>query len=137
MENQTYFMPPTHRHKIDLNYEERALLNTVIDLLIPSDEEFPPPSSLQLIDDLLSHLQPNVKDNTKLVLSEQRLRAMLHNLNGLANSNFCHSSLEQQQRLLDHLERSEPALFQALWSLVNHSYYTHLAKQRRSTSLFV
>jgi hypothetical protein len=132
MDNTAYIAPPHSRRVIDLNYEERTLLNTVIDLLIPADEEFPPPSSLHLIDEFLSYLRPALKNNVCLVLSTQRLRALLHDLNASAGGNFCQSSSEQQHRLLRRLESSEPALYQALWSLANYSYYTHLAIQRPS-----
>ncbi|MBO0779195.1 MAG: hypothetical protein J2P37_10250 [Ktedonobacteraceae bacterium] len=128
MKDQAYLTPPPRR--IDFSYEERTLLNTVIDLLIPADDDFPPPSSLHLIDDFLSYLQPDVRNNTKLVLSVQRLRAELHDLNASADGDFCQSCPEQQMRLLRHLERSEPALYQALWTLANHCYYTRLATRQ-------
>ncbi|GER86112.1 hypothetical protein KDW_02740 [Dictyobacter vulcani] len=120
--------PTFRKQKIELSFEERAQLNTIIDLLIPSDKDFPPPSSLHLIDELLLHLLPKVgrKHNTPM-LSEKRLRTALNELNLSAGGNFCLANPEKQQSLLRHLEYRDPAFFQALWTLVNHSYYTLLA----------
>ncbi len=115
---------------ITLSHEERVQLNVILDLLIPSDEEFPPPSSLHLLDELLRCLVPGNTSKTTLELKEKRLRTMLHDLNVEAGGNFCHSSPEVQQTILKHWERREPAFFQELWTLINHSYYTHLATTR-------
>jgi Gluconate 2-dehydrogenase subunit 3 len=111
------------KQTIELSVEERRQLNTIIDLLIPSDQDFPPPSSLHLIDEVLQHLLPGAG----LMLNEKHLRAVMRDLNASAGGNFCHISMETQQALLRHLEQREPATFQALWTLANHSYYTRLA----------
>lgn len=112
---------------IEFTREERSLLNAVIDLIIPSDEHFPPPSSLQLTDELLRHLQPHIASHLNLMLSCEHLRTMLHKLNIAAEGHFCALNTEKQQVLLSNLEQQDPATFQALWTLVNHSYYSHLA----------
>jgi hypothetical protein len=111
------------KQTIELSVEERRQLNTIIDLLIPSDQDFPPPSSLHLIDEVLQHLLPG----SGLMLNEKHLRAVMRDLNASAGGNFCHISMEKQQVLLRRLEQREPATFQALWTLANHSYYTRLA----------
>lgn len=116
---------------IELSQKERTQLDTVIDLLIPSDDNFPSPSSLHLADEFLYHLVPRNGNRTTLVLNEKRLRNALHDLNTLANGDFCCVSVEQQQRMLKLLEQRDPALFQGIWSLANHCYYTLLATARR------
>jgi hypothetical protein len=115
------------KHSIQLTPEEKTLLNTVIDLMIPADDQFPPPSSLHLIDELLRHLRPSIASHINLMLNEQRLRNILSNLNHAADGNFCKRSQEEQKLLLNDLEYQDPVSFQALWTLVNHSYYAHLA----------
>ncbi len=122
-----------HRRTVEFSYEERVQLDTIIDLLIPSDDNFPAPSSLHLIDVFLRHLLPNAEHNTSLMLNQQRLQTVLHDLNLAAGGNFCTTSPEKQQTLLRQLERKDPAFFQTLWTLANHSYYTHLATQRRAS----
>ncbi len=117
------------KQTIELSFDERRQLNTIIDLLIPSDQDFPPPSSLHLIDEVLQHLLPSAENKSALVLNEKRLRAVMRELNTSAGGNFCHSNIEKQQALLHRLEQSEPVIFQALWTLANHSYYTRLAVQ--------
>ena len=119
------------KQKIELSAIERAQLNTIIDLLIPSDQDFPAPSSLPLIDEFLHHLQPKAEHKATLMLNEKRLRTALHELNVSAGGNFCQASPEKQQSLLRLLEKRDPAFFQALWTLVNHSYYTMLANRLR------
>jgi hypothetical protein len=124
-----------HRHRrqiITLSSEERTQLATIIDLLIPSDEEFPPPSSLHLLDEFIRRLAPSSASRTTLMLNEQRLRMMLCNLNTEAGGSFCSASAEQQQRILNQFEQREPAFFQELWTLANHSYYTRLATLPRT-----
>ncbi|GAC1359373.1 MAG: hypothetical protein NVSMB38_42980 [Ktedonobacteraceae bacterium] len=118
--------------KIELSPEERAQLNAFIDLLIPSDKDFPPPSSLHLIDTFLKHLSPSRTDKTSLLLSEKRLHMALRELNASADGDFCGVSPEQQQAILRNFERRDPALFQTLWTLANHSYYSCLATLRYS-----
>ena len=73
--------PPLRRQAIELSFDEQAQLNTIIDLLIPSDKDFPPPSSLPLIDDFLHHLRPTSEHKATLMLSERRLRAFIQELN--------------------------------------------------------
>src|SRR5689334_19402423 len=73
--------PMVRKKPIELSYEERAQLNTIIDLLIPSDNDFPPPSSLHLVDELLHHLRSTGQHKATLTLSEHRLRAVLQELN--------------------------------------------------------
>ncbi len=124
--------PQLFKQKIELSLEERTQLNTIIDLLIPSDKDFPPPSSLQLIDELLHHLLPRTGRKTPLLLSEKRLRSALKELNLSAGGDFCKASSEKQQNLLHYLEQRDPAFFQSLWTLVNHSYYTLLASRLHS-----
>lgn len=121
--------PTPLKQKFELSIEERAQLNTIVDLLIPSDQNFPPPSSLHLIDKLLLHLLPRAGRKTIPMLSEKRLRTALSELNLSAGGNFCLATLEKQQSLLQHLEYRDPAFFQALWTLVNHSYYAALAQR--------
>lgn len=115
------------KQKIEFTREEKAMLNTVIDLIIPSDEHFPPPSSLSLSDELVRHLQPGISNYLSLMLDQERLRTMLSTLNISADGHFCKLEQEQQQSLLNSLEQQDPASFQALWTLVNHSYYAHMA----------
>lgn len=121
--------PP--RQTIVLSAEERILLNTVIDLLIPSDEEFPPPSSLHLLDEFIRSLVPSNASKTTLMLNERRLNAMFRDLNMEAGGSFCSANIETQERLLKRLEQREPAFYQELWTLANHSYYTRLATLSR------
>jgi hypothetical protein len=118
----TLRMPP-----FELSSAERAQLNVIIDLLIPSDKDFPPPSSLDLIDELLRHLRPNAGLRSTLTLSARRLQTVLQELNASADGNFCQAPEEHQQKLLRQLEQRDPAFFQTLWTLVNHGYYKHLA----------
>jgi len=135
MNNMILREPPTRKQKIELSPEERNQLNVFIDLLIPADKDFPPPSSLHLIDAFLNHLTPSKTDKISLLLSEKRLRAALRDLNASADGNFCGVSLEQQHTILKHFERREPALFQTLWTLANHSYYSRLATLRYVASM--
>jgi hypothetical protein len=128
------FMNETLRHRpilqaqtIELSHEERSQLNTMIDLLIPADDLFPPPSSLELLDELLIHLRPGTRYRLPRMLDVKRLRAVLHELNISAGGNFCQASSEKQQELLHSLEQHNPALFQELWTLITHSYYKRLA----------
>ncbi|BCL84125.1 hypothetical protein ccbrp13_65900 [Ktedonobacteria bacterium brp13] len=117
----------SRQQKVELSIEERAQLNAIIDLLIPADQDFPPPSSLALVDEFLHYLRPRAGHKTMLMLSEKRLRTALKELNLSAGGDFCLASCEKQQSLLRHLEQRDPAFFQALWTLVNHSYYALLA----------
>lgn len=117
----------SRQQKVELSIEERAQLNAIIDLLIPADQDFPPPSSLALVDEFLHYLRPRTGHKTMLMLSEKRLRTALKELNLSAGGDFCLASYEKQQSLLCHLEQRDPAFFQALWTLVNHSYYALLA----------
>ena len=123
------------RQAIVLNAEERILLNTIIDRLIPSDEEFPPPSSLHLLDEFIHNLLPSNASKTTLMLNEKRLHALFSDLNREAGGSFCHANVETQERLLKSLERREPAFYQELWTLANHSYYTRLATLARSAGV--
>lgn len=132
MSDTTLRMPRKSKHTIELSYEERMELNTIIDLLIPSDEHFPPPSSLHLIDEFLYHLLPAVDNSTTKMLNAKRLRTVLRDLNTSAGGRFCSASVEKQQGLLRLLERREPAIYQALWALASHSYYKQLATMGRS-----
>lgn len=116
---------------IELSQKERTQLDTIIDLLIPSDDNFPAPSSLRLADEFLYHLVPRNGNRTTLVLNEKRLRVVLHDLNTIADGDFCRVSTEQQHKTLKVLEQRDPALFQGIWSLANHCYYTLLATARR------
>lgn len=129
MSEKLRLTPPPRKQKIELSLEERAQLNTIIDLLIPSDKDFPPPSSLHLIDELLHHLLPRTGRKAPLLLSEMRLRSALKELNLSAGGDFCQASSEKQQYLLHYLEQRDPAFFQSFWTLVNHSYYTSLANR--------
>jgi hypothetical protein len=122
----------SRKRLIELSHEERMQLTAIIDLLIPSDKDFPPPSSLPLIDELLRHLLPNAEHKTTLLLSEKRLRTVLHDMNISADGNFCQASKDKQQLLLRHLEYRDPAFFQALWTFVNHIYYALMAKRLHS-----
>lgn len=127
MSDITLRMPGKYKSAIELSCEERSELNTIIDLLIPSDEDFPPPSSLHLIDEFLHYLLPTVDNSTTKMLNAKRLHSILRDLNTSAGGRFCSVSVEKQQMLLRLLERREPALYQALWALVNHSYYKQFA----------
>ena len=115
------------RRTVDLSGDERCQLNTIIDLLIPADEDFPPPSSLQLIDEFLFHLLPHAANSRTPMLHIQRLRTVLRDLTTFAGGNFCKAPLEKQKALLKHLEMRDPAFFQTLLTLVSHSYYSRLA----------
>jgi hypothetical protein len=128
------YTPLRRKQGIELTVEERRLLNTVIDLIIPADDYFPPPSSLHLIDELLRHLLPDLANHMSLLLSEERLRAVLRDLDISAGGNFCKLGQDKQKILLQRLEQRDPVCFQALWTLVNHSYYSHLAMQQQSLS---
>src|SRR5262249_33799229 len=127
MSEMLQFSPGARNHTIELSCDERTQLNVIIDLLIPSDDDFPSPSSLQLIDVFLHQLHPTAGYKATLMLNERRLRTILNELNSSAGGNFCTANAELQQRLLRHLEQREPALFETLWTLVNHSYYKLLA----------
>ena len=121
---------PPRNQKIELSPEERNQLNALIDLLIPADKDFPAPSSLHLLDTFLTHLSTSNYNRTSSLLSVKRLRTALRDLNTLADGNFCGASSERQQTTLKHFDRSEPALFQTLWTIANHSYYSRLASLR-------
>ncbi len=127
--------PSPRSQKIELSPEERTQLNAFIDLLIPADKDFPPPSSLHLIDAFLNHLAPGKTDKMSLLLSEKRLHSALRELNASAGGNFCDASSEQQQTIMRHFERRDPALFQTLWTLANHSYYSRLATLKYAASM--
>lgn len=122
------YTPMPRRQPVELSTEEKAQLDVIIDLLIPADNDFPPPSSLHLVDDLLRHLRPRTTIPSTVMLSTRRLRTVLQELNTSADGNFCQAPPEHQQKLLRHLEHRDPAFFQILWTLVNHSYYKHLAR---------
>lgn len=130
MSEKILFKPLGRKRKIELTYEERATLNAVIDLIIPADDYFPPPSSLHLIDELLRHLIPDVANHISLILNEDRLRQALNDLNVAADGKFYKLSVEKQKQLLDRFEQRDPVCFQTLTTLVNHSYYSHLAIHR-------
>ncbi len=119
---------PVKKKPIDeLTHEEKAQLNTIIDLLIPSDEYFPPPSSLHLIDEFLLHFAPRIDYYTPRMLHLKQLRTVLRELDNAADGCFCTASHERQQQLLRSLEQRDPAFFQELWTLANHSYYARMA----------
>jgi hypothetical protein len=130
MSNRILRTFPLRKKTVELSNEERAQLNIIIDLLIPSDKDFPPPSSLHVIDKFLHYLLPDKAHMTTFMLSVKRLRTVLRDLNASAGGNFCSASTEKQHAILQHLERHDPAFFQSLWTLANHSYYTHLATVR-------
>ena len=119
---------PLRTQNIELTSEERRQLNIVIDLLIPSDKDYPPPSSLHLLDIFLHHLQANRTSN--LLLSSKRLRAVLHEMNILADSDFCSVSKDRQHTILHAIEQRNPALFQTILTFANHSYYSQLGLLR-------
>lgn len=121
---------PLRAQNIELTHDERRQLNTIIDLLIPSDTEYPAPSSLHLIDIFLRHLQSN--RTSTLLLSSTRLHALLREMNALADGDFCRASKERQHAILRYVEQCNPALFQTILTLVNHSYYSQLALLRVS-----
>jgi hypothetical protein len=127
MSDMLRLKPMVRKRTIELSHEERAQLNTIVDLLIPSDNDFPPPSSLHLVDELLHHLRSTGEYKATLTLSEHRLRAVLQDLNTAAGGNFCQASSEKQHTLLRLLEYQDLAFFQTLWTLVNHTYYKLLA----------
>jgi len=127
MSEMLQLSPRVGKHKIELSFDERTQLNAIIDLLIPSDKDFPAPSSLQLIDVFLHHLHPTTERKAPLVLNEDRLRTTLKELNVSAGGNFCKANVEKQQTLLRNFEHQKPALFETLWALVTHSYYKLLA----------
>lgn len=129
------YTPLKHKHVVELTTAERKLLNTVIDLLIPSDDYFPPPSSLHLIDELLRHLLPDIANHMSLLLSEEHLHAILRDLNISAGGNFLALGQDKQRSLLKQLEQRDPVCFQALWTLLNHSYYAHLAMQQSTVPI--
>ena len=132
---ETYFKTPIRRkHTIELTHDERVQLDAIIDLLIPSDENFPPPSSLHLLDEFLFHLSPHAETHAPPMLNVKRLRMVLRDLNALAGGNFCNAHPETQQMLLRHLEQHDPAFFQELWTIANHSYYTRLAVGQSAAS---
>ena len=126
---------PPRNQRIELSPEERNQLNAFIDLLIPADKDFPAPSSLHLLDTLLTHLSPSKYNRMSSLLSMKRLRTALRDLNTLADGNFCGASAERQHATLKHFEQREPALFQTLWTLANHSYYSRLATLRYSAAM--
>src|SRR5436190_22908572 len=105
MSEMLQLRPAVRKKPIELSHEERAQLNIIIDLLIPSDNDFPPPSSLHLIDEFLHYLLPDKEHTTTLMLSEKRLRTVLRDLNTSAGGNFCSASREKQYAILHHLER--------------------------------
>ena len=128
---------PLRTQNIELTYQERRQLNIIIDLLIPSDKDYPPPSSLHLLDVFLQHLQSNRTSN--LLLSSKHLRAILHEMNVLADSDFCSASKDQQRSILRAIEQRNPALFQTILTFANHSYYSqlgllHVERQHASLS---
>jgi hypothetical protein len=126
--NEILHRRPIPKNSIaELTREEKAQLNTIIDLLIPSDEYFPPPSSLQLIDEFLLHFSSRIDYYTPRMLNLKKLRSVLRELDNAAEGSFCTASPEQQQRLLRSLEQRDPAFFQELWTLANHSYYARMA----------
>jgi hypothetical protein len=111
----------------ELSHNERNQVNVIIDLLIPSDKDFPPPSSLHLIDTFLAHLLFNGENRVTHAVKMKQLRSVLHELNIAADGNFCNASNEKQRLLLRLFERRNPAYFQELWTLANHSYYMKMA----------
>ena len=129
MSEMLQLSPRVGKHTIELSCDERTQLNAIIDLLIPSDKDFPAPSSLQLIDVFLHHLHPTTERKAPLVLNEDRLRTTLKELNVSAGGNFCKANVEKQKKLLRNFEHQKPALFETLWALVTHSYYKLLATQ--------
>lgn len=131
MSDTVLHAPTLRTYTIELRPEERRQLNAIVDLLIPSDDDFPAPSSLPLVDEFLFNLLPSNGNRTTLMINEKRLRNTLRDLNILAGGDFCSVTMEQQQHLLRCFELRDPATFQSLWSITNHSYYTLLATVRR------
>lgn len=119
--------------KKHLSTEERAQLNTIIDLLIPADESFPAPSSLHVLDEILLHLPPEKTCYKLSVLDHNCLQSFLSDLNYSAGGNFCRATPEEQHRLLRLFELRDPAIFQSFWALAYHTYYTRLAMQPTSS----
>ncbi len=128
MRDTAMHIPAMQKQYIQLTQAEQAQLNMIIDLLIPSDHEFPPPSSLHLVDEILQQLTPNSVSQSFLYAPIRHLRSVLTELDIAAEGNFCRASKDLQQSVLHQLERRDPAFFQSLWTLTNHSYYTHLAR---------
>lgn len=116
-----------HNPQKHLSTEERAQLNTIIDLLIPADDHFPAPSSLHVLDEILQHLPPEKTYYRLSVLDLSCLQSLLVDLNFSAGGNFCLATPEEQHRLLRLFELQDPAIFQSFWALVYHTYYTRLA----------
>jgi hypothetical protein len=127
-------MLSSREQNVALTRAERIQLIRVIDLLIPSDNDFPPPSSLHLIDTILHHLDSHRSRSSTLFLDTTKLCTALREMNTLANGNFCHASLEQQHSIIRTIEQRYPALFQTLWTLTNHSYYSQIALSRGKSS---
>src|SRR5436190_24269892 len=100
MSEMLQLRPAVRKKPIELSHEEQAQLNTIIDLLIPSDRDFPPPSSLHLVDELLHHLHSTDEYKATLTLSQHRLRTVLQELNIAAGGNFYQASPEKQHTLL-------------------------------------
>jgi hypothetical protein len=125
MNNMLQRAPARLKPATAFTHEERTQLNAILDLLIPADENFPPPSSLHLIDEFLHHLLPAARYTT--MLNEKKLRSVLRDLDSAAGGSFCRANKEEQQMLLKRLEQRDPAFFQELWALANHSYYTRMA----------
>ena len=119
---------PLRTQNIELTHGERKQLNIIIDLLIPSDKDYPPPSSLHLLDVFLHHIQSN--RTSTLLLSSKRLHAVLHEMNAMADGDFCDVSKERQQNILRYIEQCNPALFQTMLTFANHSYYSQLGLRR-------
>ena len=113
----------------ELSHDERNQVNVIIDLLIPSDKDFPPPSSLHLIDAFLAHLLFDGENRVTHSIKIKQLRSVLQELNIAADGSFCNASSEKQRLLLRHFERLNPAYFQELWTLANHSYYMKMAQR--------
>ncbi len=119
---------PSHKVPNQFTREERTQLDTIIDLLIPADADFPAPSTLHLINELLPDELPIHAYKSKLNgIDAQQLHGILRDLNISSGGSFCQASTDVKHRVLRQFERKEPALFQAFWTLVNYSYYAKLA----------
>src|SRR5260370_18149011 len=114
MSEMLQLRPKICKRTIELSHEEQAQLNTIIDLLIPSDKDFPPPSSLYLVDELLHHLRSTGERKATLTLTEHRLRAVLQEINIAAGGKFCQPSPENQPTMLRLLQSQDLAVFQTL-----------------------
>ena len=102
---------------------KRDLLISVLDTLIPADEEFPESGALAL-DHVLAIAGASAEAGSLLAPALEAIEAAA---TGGEARGFAGSSVTQREELLRRVERSHPAAFEALVRHTYDGFYSHPA----------